>query len=56
MKHEGDSSWNCFWRTQDSPKNLEYKFYELDISGKIETINTLALGKLAETIQRDLET
>ena len=52
MEHEGDSDTNC----GTAPNGLERERDEMEISGRIETIQTTALFRSARILRKVLET
>ena len=56
VEHEGERNANCSWCVGTVSKNLKKRQKELEITGIIETIQTIALLRLARILRRVLET
>ena len=56
MKHEGDGDTNCNWCSQHTHQRIVKGLEELEIRGQVETIQTIALLRLARILRRVLET
>ena len=55
VKHEGDSDTSFIWSPWNNLNNMEKKLEELKIRGRIETVQTTTLLKLARILRRVLE-
>ena len=56
MEHERDSDTNCNWRDRFSHKRISTEVEDLEIRGRLETIQTIALLRSATIQRRVLET
>ena len=52
MENEGDGGTICSWCTWNGPQNLGKTLENLEIKGRIETIQTTALLKLIRILRR----
>ena len=56
MEHEGDNYTNCDWCFWYSNKGLLKGLDDLEVGGRVETIQTTALLKTSRILRRVLET
>ena len=56
VEYEGESDTNCCECTWNGPKNLEKRLENLEIRGRIETIQTTALLQSTRIVRRVLQT
>ena len=56
VDHEGYGDTKCNWCTWNRPRGFEKRLEEMEIRGRIETIQTITLSKLAGILRRVLET
>ena len=56
VEHENDSDTNCGWCTWNGPQRQKRGLKELEIEGRIETIQAIELLRSARILRRVLET
>ena len=55
-EHEGDGDTNCNWCTRNNSQSLEKGLDDLEIRGRVETIQTTELLRSVRILRRVLET